>query len=74
VIVTEVPASPNAGASPKIPGTCTTVNATLLLATPATVTTTFPVVAPAGTCAMMLVALQPTVGIPVPLSVTVPLP
>lgn len=42
-----------------------------LLATPATVTTTFPVVAPAGTPATMLVALQ-LVGVAgVPLNVNV---
>ena len=35
-----------------------TVNATALLATPPTVTTTLPVVAPLGTGTMMLVALQ----------------
>ena len=39
-------------------GVASTVNATPLLATPDTVTTTFPVVAPAGTGATMLLALQ----------------
>ena len=39
-------------------GVARTVKLTPLLATPPTVTTTFPVVAPAGTGATMLVALQ----------------
>ena len=51
-----------------------TVKLTPLLATPPTVTTTFPVVAPLGTGTMMLVALQ-LVGVPaVPLNVTVLVP
>jgi hypothetical protein len=51
-----------------------TVNATPLLATPPTVTTTFPVVAPVGTGTVILVALQ-LVGLPVvPLNVTVLVP
>jgi len=51
-----------------------TVKLTPLLATPLTVTTTFPVVAPAGTGTVMLVALQ-LVGVPaVPLNVTVLVP
>src|SRR5260370_18842825 len=51
-----------------------TVKLTPLLATPPTVTTTFPVVAPAGTGATMLVALQ-LVGVAVvPLNVTVFVP
>src|SRR5437667_159268 len=50
------------------------VKATALLAKPLTVTTTFPVVAPAGTGTTMLVPLQ-LVGVPaVPLNVTVLLP
>ena len=48
-----------------------TVKATPLLATPPTVTTTLPVVAPLGTGTVMLVALQ-LVGVPaVPLNFTV---
>ena len=58
VIVTEVPTTPDVGFRPVIFGGTETVKFTPLLATPATVTTTFPVVAPAGTGAMMLVALQ----------------
>ena len=49
-----------------------TVNITPLLAVPPTVTTTLPVVAPAGTCAVMLVALQPVIVVAVvPLNLTV---
>ena len=51
-----------------------TVKLTPLLATPPTVTTTVPVVAPLGTGTVMLVALQ-LVGVPaVPLNVTVLVP
>ena len=51
-----------------------TVNVTPLLATPPTVTTTFPDVAPLGTGRVMLVALQ-LVGVPaVPLNFTVLVP
>src|SRR5947207_11452590 len=48
-----------------------TVKLTPLLATPPTVTTTFPVVAPLGTDATMLVPLQLVVLAAVPLKVTV---
>jgi len=48
-----------------------TVKFTPLLATPPTVTTTFPLVAPAGTGATMLVVLQPVGVAVVPLKVTV---
>src|SRR5258708_9628666 len=55
-------------------GAARTAKLTPLLARPPTVTTTFPVVAPAGTSAAMPVALQ-LVGIaPVPLNLTVLLP
>ncbi len=51
-----------------------TLKFTPALATPETVTTTFPLVAPAGTGAVMLVALQ-LVGVAVvPLNFTVLLP
>jgi hypothetical protein len=51
-----------------------TVKLTPLLATPPTVTTTFPVVAPLGTDTVMFVALQ-IVDVPaVPLNVTVLVP
>src|SRR5438105_13355016 len=49
-----------------------TVKFTPLLATPPTVTTTLPVVAPPGTDATMLVALQLVVVAVVPLKVTAP--
>ena len=49
----------------------TTVKATPLLPTPPTVTTTLPVVAPAGTAAVIEVALQFVVAAQVPLKVTV---
>jgi hypothetical protein len=51
-----------------------TVNLTPLLATPPIVTTTFPVVAPAGTGATMLVADQVVGAAVVPLNVTVLVP
>src|SRR5262245_17682592 len=51
-----------------------TVNALPLLATPPSVTTTLPVVAPAGTVAAMLVADQLVVAAVVPLKVTVLVP
>jgi len=50
-----------------------TVKDTPLLATPFTLTTTFPLVAPVGTDAAMLVALQLMTPAAVPLKVTVPL-
>jgi hypothetical protein len=49
-----------------------TLKFTPLLATPPTVTTTFPVVAPAGTGATMLVALQLVGVVAMRLNVTVP--
>jgi hypothetical protein len=59
VIVTAVPTTPDRGFRLVMLGAgVVTVNATPLLATPPTVTTTFPVDAPAGTVATMLVALQ----------------
>jgi len=51
-----------------------TVKITPLLGTPPTVTTTFPVVAPAGTEVTMLVALQLVTVAAVPLNVTVLVP
>jgi len=51
-----------------------TVKLTPLLATPPTVTTTFPVVAPAGTGVTMLVALQLVGVAAVPLNLTVLVP
>jgi len=71
VIVTDVPTGPDVGDKLEIDGVPVTVKLAPLLATPLTVTTTLPVVAPLGTGTMMLVALQ-LVGVPdVPLNVTV---
>jgi hypothetical protein len=74
VIVTEAPTAPEFGLKLVMLGVGSTVNATPLLATPDTVTTTFPVVACWGTGTAMLVALQ-LVGVPrAPLNVTVLVP
>ena len=58
VIVTPVPTGPDVGHALLIPGPPLTVNPTPLLAIPPTVTTTFPVVAPAGTLTRIAVSLQ----------------
>ncbi len=75
MIVTEVPTAPDVGLRVVMAGAgVVTVKLTPLLATPPTVTTTFPVVAPVGAGTTMLVALQ-LVGVPaVPLNVTVLVP
>jgi hypothetical protein len=72
VMVTGAPTAPVLGERLVIPGR--TVKATPLLATPFTVTTTFPVVAPEGTDTAMLVALQLLGVAAVPLKVTVLVP
>ena len=72
LIVTEVPKAPEVGERLLMPGA--TVKVTPLLANPATVTTTGPVVAPAGTGATMLVLLQLLGVAVVPLNVTVLVP
>src|SRR5438132_1513884 len=73
VMVTAVPTGPVVGFSLVMAGADeVTVKFTPLLATPPTVTTTFPVVAPLGTDATMLVALQLVVLAAVPLKVTAP--
>ena len=70
-IVTDVPTRPEVGLMLVIFGTAATVKGAALLARPPTVTTTLPVVAPAGTGTRMLVVLQ-LVGVAVvPLNVTV---
>lgn len=70
VIVTDPETGPKLGLRLVMLGAVSTVNGTPLLATPPTVTTTLPVVAPVGTSATMLVALQ-LVGVAVvPLNVT----
>jgi len=72
VIVTEVPIGPDVGDKLEMLGAGTTVKLTPLLATPPTVTTTLPVVAPVGTVAVMLAAPQELVLAVVPLNCTVP--
>src|SRR5580700_6963770 len=75
VIVTAVPTGPDVGFRLAIEGggaDDVTVKGMVLLAIPPTVTTTFPVVAPAGTDVTMLVALQLIVVAVVPLNFTVP--
>jgi hypothetical protein len=57
-MVTDAPNAPDAGDKFAIEGTWTTVKVMPLLGCPPTVTNTLPVVAPGGTGAMMLVALQ----------------
>ncbi len=69
VIVTEVPTDPDVGFKLAMCGV--TEKFTPLLATPPTVTTTFPVVAALGTGTTMLVALQPVGVANVPLKATV---
>src|SRR5258707_423687 len=72
VIVTGVPTNPDTGFRLVMPGPGDdTVKFTPLLATTPTVTTTFPVVAPAGTVATMLAAPQLVVAAAIPLNVTV---
>src|SRR5207247_3448146 len=71
VIVTDVPTGPDVGASDVIDGGTVTVNATPLLGE-FVVTTTLPVVAPAGTTATIDVALQLVIDVAaVPLNATV---
>jgi len=75
VIVTPVPTGPEVGLKLVMLGGGVTVNTMPSLATPPTVTTRFPVVAPAGTCAEMLTELHGTVKpAEVPLKVTVLVP
>ena len=75
VIVTTVPTAPLVGERlVMVGGGASTVNAAPALGTPPTVTTTLPVVAPAGTGTAMLVADQFVVAAVVPLNVTVLVP
>ena len=74
VTVTDVPLDPDVGLRLVMLGVGMTVKVKPLLATPPTVTMTGPVVAPAGTGAMMLVALQFDIVAVVPLNVTVLVP
>lgn len=75
VMVMMPPIGPDEGVTLAILGGGVTLKATPLLATPPTVTTTLPVVAPVGTSTSMLVALQ-LLAVPAetPLNVTVLLP
>jgi hypothetical protein len=74
-IATEVPTTPDVGFRLVMLGTGTvTRKLTPLLATPPTVTTTLPEVAPAGTAVTMLVALQLVAVAVAPLNVTVLVP
>jgi hypothetical protein len=71
VIVTKAPTAPDVGDRLVMLGADTTVNVLPLLATPLTVTTTFPVVAPVGTVATIDVAPQLVIVVAVvPLKVT----
>jgi len=74
VMVTEVPTGPEVGLKLVMLGGGVTVKTTPLLATPATVTTTFPVVAPLGTTTEMVVPVKPKIVAVVPLNVTVLFP
>ena len=71
VIVTLVPIGPTEGLMLVILGGGVTVKGEPLLAILLTVTTTLPVVAPAGTVRLMLLAVQLEVVASVPLRVTV---
>lgn len=71
VIVTEVPTTPEFTDRLLIAGAGMTMKLTPVLATPNTVTTTFPVVAPVGTGAPILNAPQLVGVVAVPLNVTV---
>ncbi len=72
----EDPTAPVLGVKDVMLGAAVTVNVTPLLATPpAAVTTTLPVVAPVGTLAVMLLALQLVIVVAVvPLNFTLPFP
>jgi hypothetical protein len=74
VIVTAVPTGPDVGAKLLMLGGTVTVKTVPLLDSPPTVTTTFPVVAKAGTATMTLVVPQLVTVAAVPLNVTVLVP
>ena len=74
-MVTDVPTAPEVGLRlMMLGGAVVTVNATPLLATPPTVATTLPLVAPVGTGTTMLDALQFVGVAALPLKVTVLVP
>jgi hypothetical protein len=70
-IVTTVPTAPDVGLKLEILGVLPTVKVIALLATPPTVTTTAPVLAPLGTGTVIALALQDVGVPPIPLKVTV---
>ena len=73
-MVTTAPTAPELGDRVVMVGGATTAKLTPALATLATVTTTFPVVAPTGTATLILVSLQ-VVGVAVvPLNLTMLVP
>lgn len=74
VIVREAPTGPDEGLRLEILGVGVTMKVTLLLATPPTVTTTLPDVAPTGTGATILLADQLVAVAVVPLNLTVLVP
>src|SRR5262249_20826606 len=75
LIVTAAPIAPDRGDKPEITGDGPTVKAPPLHEPPpAAVTTTFPVVAPAGTVAATLLLIHNVTLAAVPLKVTLPLP
>lgn len=74
VIVTDAPTAPLVTDKAEIVGVPRTVKLRPLVFTPLANTTTFPVVAPAGTITLMLVALQLETLALVPLNLTVPVP
>jgi hypothetical protein len=75
VIVTDAVTGPEVGDRFVMLGAATTVNALPLEATPPTVTTTFPFVAPLGTVAAIEVDVQPVTAVAVtPLNFTVLVP
>jgi hypothetical protein len=74
VIVTAAPTAPCVGDKLVMLGALTTVNVEPLLATPLMLTTTFPVVAPAGTVATIEVAPQLVIVAAVPLNPTALVP
>src|SRR5436190_1526139 len=73
-IVTALPTGPDVGLSVVIAGGTVTVKLTPLLASPPTVTTTGPLVAPVGTGTVMLVSLQLVGVASVPLNAIVLVP
>lgn len=74
VIVTGVPIAPEGGFRLVMLGVGSTVKLTPLLATPLTVTTTFPLVAPAGTGTAIVASVQLDGEADAPLNVTVLVP